>query len=216
MTTPQIELDIAPEQYDFHPPQPIATPQLEAAYDFMGATETEPEGGAPDELETQIRTLVVQCLALREREQMSAMRREQDHARARACEQMRVYLNAWRDNHAKVNIARQSTEQGKVFAITQRISVALSLLQADMHGFQQRARELENFRAMEVNPSLRAAAEALQALENTVRDEDESFRIHLTHSTDAFIRSSKRLREGAAATGSFEVRQKKFLADLHA
>ena len=41
-----------------------------------------------DELETQIRQLVEQCLALREKEQTAALRREQDHARARASEQM--------------------------------------------------------------------------------------------------------------------------------
>lgn len=99
--------------------------------------------------------------------------------------------------------------------LAQRVHLAESLLTADLHMFQLRAKELESFRSSEVAPALRTAAEALNAMEGAVREEDQSFRAQLAHRADAFVRSSKRLRENIQVE-SFENRQKKFLDDLNA
>ncbi len=126
-----------------------------------------------------------------------------------------MYLNAWKENHAKSCAARQSAEHALLKVLTQRVNLAESLLTADLHMFQLRAKELESFRSSEVTPALRTAAEALNALEGAIREEDQSFRAQLAHRADAFVRSSKRLRENIQVE-SFENRQKQFLDDLNA
>jgi hypothetical protein len=165
-----------------------------------------------DELEVRIKKLISHCIALRERDRLVAIRREQDHARARANEQMASYLGEWKAMRLEERVLRESALLLQTEVVVQQLAALRKTVQNELSYCKTHAQELESMRKSQVNTALRAASEAVKALQHRMSKEEEEFRVSLTRRTSSFVKFCKNVLQSSSA--SFRGHQKQFLASM--
>ena len=170
----------------------------------------------PDELEVRISKLITHCVALRERDRRVAIKREQDHASARASEQMAAYLGDWKTMSFVQRVDKESSLLMRAEAAVQQLAAVTATVENELSYYEARAQELDLMRKTEVNGALRSVSEDVKVLEQSIAREDEQFHASLQRRTENFVRYSKGIMTGSSTiTGtSFKSFQKKYLNDM--